>query len=84
MLEIGRYFLGAERSFAEHTFDDLQGSENLMLRPFIRLDLLTTAAEALPVCLKSIGCNLNEYTDNCGTLTREAFRHFMFEGDLSL
>jgi hypothetical protein len=80
MLEIGRYFLGVEKSFAEDTFSALKGSDNVIQHPFIRLDLINTSADPLPVCLKNMGCDLAQYTYNCRILTREVFRHFMFEG----
>ena len=84
MLEIGRYFLGAKNSFAEEVFSACKGSYNVMQHPFIRLDLINTSADSLPVCLKNIGCDLAQYTYNCRILTREIFRHFMFEGELPL
>ena len=78
MLEIGNFFLGTEKSFAEETMDELEGSNNLGAAS-IRLDLLSTTLDNLPVCIKSIGCNLDQYASNCKILTREVFRHFMFE-----
>ncbi len=79
MLEIGRFFLGTDKSFAEDTVNELKGSDDLVKYPSIRLDLLNIESNKLPVCLKSIGCTLEQYASNCKVLTREAFRYFMFE-----
>ncbi|SHL50484.1 hypothetical protein SAMN05444266_103543 [Chitinophaga jiangningensis] len=79
MLETGSFFLGNSRQFAETIFEELAGSENLLQYPSIRLDLLSITDDMLPLCLKRIGCNLEQYTSNCRILTRELFRHFMFE-----
>lgn len=84
MVEIGRYVLGAERSFAMQTFVGLQGKDDIQGHLCIRLDLIYEPVETLPTCLKSIGCSLQEYTHNCAALTREIFRHFMFEDSASL
>lgn len=79
MVEIGKYFLGKEPSFAIHTFAQLQGKKDKEEVPCIRLDLVHEPLNTLPVCLKSIGCNLGEYTHNCAFLTRVIFRQFIFE-----
>jgi hypothetical protein len=79
MLEIGRFYLGTSLHFAESTFDSLGGGTDLNKYPSIRLDLLGTSDGGLPACLKSIGCNLDQYTANCRIITREVFRHLMFE-----
>lgn len=84
MLEIGKFFLGTDNTFAKETFAQMEGSEDLLKYPSIRLDLISTTAGMLPVCQQRIGCNLDQYAVNCRTLTREAFRHFMFEGDTIL
>ncbi len=84
MVEIGRYVLGAEKSFAMRTFMSLRGEDDKQDSLCIRLDLIYEPAETLPICMKSIGCNLQEYTQNCAVLTREIFRHFMFESSTSL
>jgi len=80
MLEIGKFFLGEDSVFSQATFDDLEGNTDYVKYPAIRLDLISITAGALPVCLNSIGCDLEQYGNNCRTLTREVFRHFMFEG----
>lgn len=84
MLEIGSFFLGTEIKFAENTFSQLEGSTNIISYPSIRLDLICTSRRDLPVCLKSMGCNLEQYANNCRMLTKEIFKHFMFESDAPL
>ncbi|WP_291910703.1 hypothetical protein [Chitinophaga sp. CB10] len=84
MLETGTFFLGADRQFAETIFDNMAGSKDLAKYPSIRLDLLASTGDLLPVCLKRMGCNLEQYAGNCKMLTRELFRHFMFEGEMTL
>lgn len=79
MLEVGRFFLGANRYFANETWAMMEGSSDSLQYPSIRLDLVETKTGALPVCHKSIGCNLDQYAANCKILTREVFRHFMFD-----
>ena len=80
-IEIGRYLLGRDESFAMETFASLQGKDNREDTLCIRLDLVYESLGALPVCLKSIACRLKEYTQNCALLTKEIFRHFMLEDE---
>ncbi len=84
MIEIGRYHLGADQSFALQTFQDLQGEEDKQGLLCIRLDLIYEPTHTLPVCVKNIGCSLQKYTHNCAVLTREIFRHFTFEDSTPL
>lgn len=79
MLEVGKFYLGTDHGFAHTAFSRLRGIESAAEYPAIRLDLLGTPGDELPVCLKSIICTLDEYTENCRIITREAFRHFMFD-----
>jgi len=80
-IEIGRYFLGRDKSFAMETFFSLQGYDNKEDLLCIRLDLVYESPGALPLWLKSIACRLSEYTHNCALLTKEIFRHFMLEDE---
>lgn len=79
MLETGKLFLGTDQGFAEGLSRQLQGTEGTPEYPAIRLDLLGTTGSQLPVCISSIACTLDEYGENSRTITREVFRHFMFD-----
>lgn len=80
MLEIGTYYLGAEKAFAESLFKKLEGDKDLAHHPGIRLDLVSFQGKSIPLCLEQIGCDLQQYTRNCEMLAREIFKHFMFNG----
>jgi len=78
MLEIGRFLIGNVHSLVVDTFDSLNGSADIS-KSILRVDLIKMQQDELPLCLKSIGCTLDEYVENCRIITRDAFKFFTLE-----
>jgi hypothetical protein len=73
-----RFYIGDKKELALHLFDKLKGNDELFEDCILQIDLMETK-NGLPVNIKVIGCTLEELTENCKTITKEAFKIFTLE-----
>jgi len=79
MKEIGSFQMGSSADLAKNTFNSLKGDPLLANTAYLRMDLVKEGEWYLPVCISSIGCTLDEYTENCRIITRDAYKYFTLE-----
>jgi hypothetical protein len=72
-INYAQYFIGNEKQAAENLFGELQGSRIPTDSTSLHIDLMETVDE-LPVKVKTIGCTLDELSENLKVITRELFR----------
>jgi hypothetical protein len=68
-----QYFIGSDRKGAEDLFDQLNGTKLPNESTALHIDFMETVDE-LPVKVKTIGCTLDELSENLKVLTWELFR----------
>ena len=78
MLEIGNFFISDDIDFAWGTFNSLLGKEYNAETSILRIDLAKKTSDRTEY-LRSIGCTLDEYVENCRIITRDAFKFFSLE-----
>ena len=74
MLEIGNFLLGDDRTLALATFESLKETKGMNPGVAIRLDLIRKEDDALPEDIGRITCTLDQYSENCKTIMRDAFK----------
>jgi hypothetical protein len=79
LLEIGSFLLGTNTDFAYSTFNNLKGNVAISNDTIIRIDLIKKEEGSLPILLKTIGCTLNQYAENCKIIIRDLFTFFTLE-----
>ena len=77
-VEIGRFLISTDREFALETFNSLKGKATLPETQILRLSLLETTGLSGNI-IGIIGCNLDELSENCKVITRDAFKFFNLE-----
>ncbi|MCF2446641.1 hypothetical protein L0657_21975 [Dyadobacter sp. CY345] len=75
ILEIGRFLLSTDKEFAFETFNSLKGKTKLPETQVLRLSLLETTGLSGNI-IGILGCNLDELSENCKIITRDAFKFF--------
>ena len=73
-----RFSIGDKEEPARLLFNKLKGSEEWIDDRILQMDLMETK-NGLPVNIKVIGCTLEELTENCKNITKEAFKIFTLE-----
>ncbi|WP_234645316.1 hypothetical protein [Dyadobacter sp. CY356] len=76
--EIGRFLVSTDKEFAFETFNSLKGKTTLPENQVLRLSLLETTGLS-GIIIGIIGCNLDELSENCKIITRDAFKFFNLE-----
>ena len=79
ILEVGNFLIGDDDEFARATFSSLKGNNNINDGGILRMDLIETKNQALPLLLESITCSLDQYLENCRIVTRDVFKFFTME-----
>ena len=74
----GKFFLGHDRRFSQMLFKKLKGSKNIDEKTVLQMDLMEMK-NGLPVNLDVMGCTLEELTDNCRIITKDAFKFYNLE-----
>jgi hypothetical protein len=69
----GQYFIGNDRQAAENLFGEMNGIRIITDSTALHIDLMETVNE-LPLKVETIGCTLDELSENLKMLTRELFR----------
>jgi hypothetical protein len=72
-INYAQYFIGNEKQAAENLFSELQGTRTPTESTALHIDLMETVDE-LPVKVETIGCTLDELSENLKVITRELFR----------
>lgn len=72
--EVGLFSLGTDMDFALSTFDSLKGRADDSLDAAIRLCLVEKNDKTVIRQLKSIGCILNEFSENVKVIARDVFK----------
>jgi hypothetical protein len=71
----GKFFLGANRKFADRIFGKLKGTKRITKDTIINIEFAETKDE-LPQNIEMISCTLEELSENCKMITRETFKFF--------
>jgi len=79
IVDYSRFFIGDQKDFAKDLFDNLNGHPDTGPQFILRMDLIEEVSPASSVLLNSKACNLEELTENCRLITKEAFKHFNLE-----
>jgi hypothetical protein len=70
-----KFYIGDKEKFAFYLFDKLIGNKKEIGNCVLQMDLMETRNN-LPVNIKVIGCTLEEISENCKVITKEAFKIF--------
>jgi len=73
-----RFELGNDREAAYNIFKKLKGSHVVDNDNILYIDFFETE-EGLPKNLKVLSCTLPQLQENCGFITKELFKHHIFE-----
>ncbi len=76
--EIGRFLISTDKEFAFQTFNNLKGKALLPETQILRLSLLEATGISGNI-IGVLGCNLDELSENCKIITRDAFKFFNLE-----
>lgn len=79
LTDVGSFSLGTNLDFALTTFDSFKGEANDEHDALIRLCLLEKNGKLPPKQLKSIGCILNEFSENSKVIARDVFKFLNLE-----
>lgn len=78
MIELGRFFIGSDKSWATESFGRLEGGPTVE-QSILRLDLLEKHQD-IDLVLNQLSCTLEELERNCKLITVDAFKYFNLEG----
>jgi hypothetical protein len=70
-----RFNIGNDEELAIDLFDKLKGTTDKIDNCILQMDLMETRNN-LPVNIKLLGCTLQEMTENCKVIAKEAFKIF--------
>lgn len=73
--EIGRFLISTDKEFALETFNSLKGKTTHPETQVLRISLLETEGISGSI-IGTAGCNLDELSENCKIITRDAFKFF--------
>lgn len=76
---IGKFELGADRSFANNLFKQLKGSSEVNLRDMLYIELIEVV-NGLPLNIDVLTCDLQELGTNAMLITQELFRMANLKG----
>ena len=71
--EIGRFSVGNAEEDAAKLFEQLKGNKTIEEKIFIRLDFIFQKEDSLNILLHTLGCTLNEMTENVKIILKETF-----------
>lgn len=78
MVELGRFSIGTSKPQAVESFERLAGEHKSALSAVLRLDLVERR-KGIDVVLGRISCTLEQFIENCRSITVDAFKYFNLE-----